>query len=144
MCKAKKSDHVHPILETLRWLPMIRRMQYKMSTICFNSISETVLIICPISLKLILQQDSCYPHPIHEPSCKQKKPLAKDHFPTLAHLSGSVCIKQSATLSLPPQLKPLSRRICSITISKLPYYSHAYPPPHPPPTSVCVCVSVCW
>ena len=39
--KAKKSDHIHPILETLHWLPVTHRIQHKISTICFNSISGT-------------------------------------------------------------------------------------------------------
>ena len=39
--KAKKSDHIHPILETLHWLPVTHRTQYKVSTICFDSISGT-------------------------------------------------------------------------------------------------------
>ena len=39
VCKAKKSDHIHPILETQHWLPVTHRIQYKISTICFNSIS---------------------------------------------------------------------------------------------------------
>ena len=55
VCKAKKSDHIHPILEILHWLPVTHRIQYKISTwlpvthriqykistICFNSISVT-------------------------------------------------------------------------------------------------------
>ena len=41
VCKAKKSDHIHPILQTLHWLPVTHRIQYKISTICFNSISGT-------------------------------------------------------------------------------------------------------
>ena len=41
VCKAKKSDHIHPILETLHWLPVTHRIQYKISTICFNSTSGT-------------------------------------------------------------------------------------------------------
>ena len=41
VCKAKKSDHIHPVLETLHWLPVTHRIQYKISTICFNSISGT-------------------------------------------------------------------------------------------------------
>ena len=41
VCKAKKSDHIHPILATLHWLPVTHRIQYKISTICFNSISGT-------------------------------------------------------------------------------------------------------
>ena len=41
VCKAKKSDHIHPILENLHWLPVTHRIQYKISTICFNSIYGT-------------------------------------------------------------------------------------------------------
>ena len=41
VCKAKKSDHIHPILATLHWLPVTHRIQYKISTICFKSISGT-------------------------------------------------------------------------------------------------------
>ena len=41
VCKAKKSDHIHPILETLHWLPVTHRIQYKISIICFSSISGT-------------------------------------------------------------------------------------------------------
>ena len=41
VCKAKKSDHINPLLETLDWLPVTHRIQYKMSFICFNSISGT-------------------------------------------------------------------------------------------------------
>ena len=41
VCKAKKSDHIHPILETLHWLPVTHHIQYKISTIYFNSISGT-------------------------------------------------------------------------------------------------------
>ena len=41
--KAKKSDQIHPILETLHWLPVTHRIQYKISTICFNSIYRTAV-----------------------------------------------------------------------------------------------------
>ena len=41
VCKAKKSDLIHPTLETLHWLQVTHRIQYKISTICFNSISGT-------------------------------------------------------------------------------------------------------
>ena len=51
VCKAKKSDHIHPILETLHWLPVTHRIQYKISTICFNSISGTA----PLYLSDLLQ-----------------------------------------------------------------------------------------
>ena len=41
VCKANKAAHIHPILETLHWLPVTHRIQYKMSTICFNFTSVT-------------------------------------------------------------------------------------------------------
>ena len=78
MCETTKSDHIHPILETLLWLPVTPHIQYKSSTICFNSISSTVqspstlylrspqclsdllqpynsdlLTVCPISFNLV-------------------------------------------------------------------------------------------
>ena len=37
VCKVKKSYHIYPILETLHWLPVTHRIQYKISTICFIS-----------------------------------------------------------------------------------------------------------
>ena len=37
VCKAKKSDHIQPILQSLHWQPVTHRIQYKISTICFNS-----------------------------------------------------------------------------------------------------------
>ena len=32
-CKARKCEHIHPILKTLYWLPVTHRIQYKMSVI---------------------------------------------------------------------------------------------------------------
>ena len=59
----------------------------------------------------------------------------------LAHLSGTICLKHSATLILPPLLKPPSRRTCLITISKL--FFTALPIPSSDTVCVCVCVCVC-
>ena len=53
--QAKKSDHIHPILETAYWLPVTHRIQYKISTICFNSISGTA----PQYLSDLLQPYTC-------------------------------------------------------------------------------------
>ena len=39
VCKARKSDHITPILHSLHWLPISSRIQYKLSCICFNSFS---------------------------------------------------------------------------------------------------------
>ena len=66
VCKAKKSDHIHPILETLHWLPITHRIQYKISTDSIPSL-EQPLSICPISFNLILQQDNYDLHLTHEP-----------------------------------------------------------------------------
>ena len=63
----------------------------------------------------------------------------------LAHLSGTICLKHSATLILPPLLKPPSKCTCLIIISKLfffflfSFYSSAYPLVR---RSVCVCLCV--
>ena len=41
ICRAKKLDHVQPILQSLHWLPIRARIQYKISTLCFNVITGT-------------------------------------------------------------------------------------------------------
>ena len=66
VCKAKKYDHIHPILETLQWLPVTHRIQYKIPTASVPSL-EQPLSICPISFNLILQQDNYDLHLTHEP-----------------------------------------------------------------------------
>ena len=44
MCKAKKSDHIHPILEILHWLPVTHRIQYKILFVIIIII--IIIIIC--------------------------------------------------------------------------------------------------
>ena len=39
--KARKRDHVLPLLKTLHWLPIQTRIEYKMSTLCHSFFSET-------------------------------------------------------------------------------------------------------
>ena len=37
----KKLDHAQPILQSLHWLPIRTRIQYKISTLCFNVVTGT-------------------------------------------------------------------------------------------------------
>ena len=41
ICRTKKLDHVQPIFQSLHWLPIRARIQYKISTLCFNVITGT-------------------------------------------------------------------------------------------------------
>ena len=41
VCKVAKSHDVQPLLKSLRWLPVACRVQYKLSTICFNLVLGT-------------------------------------------------------------------------------------------------------
>ena len=41
ICRAKKLDHVQPILQSLHWLPIRARIQCKISTLCFNVFTGT-------------------------------------------------------------------------------------------------------
>ena len=66
VCKAKKSDQIHPVLETLLWLPGTRRNQYKISTICFSSISGTSPHCLSDLLQPYTQADNDDPYLKHE------------------------------------------------------------------------------
>ena len=65
----------------------------------------------------------------------------RDLFLMLAHLSGTICLKHSATLILPPLSKPPSRRTCLIIISKV--FFTALPILSSDTLCVCVCVRAC-
>ena len=65
----------------------------------------------------------------------------KDRSLTLAHVFGTVCLKHSATLILPPLLKPPSRHTCLVIISKL--FFTAVPTPRVRCMSVRACVRAC-
>ena len=87
---------------------------------------------------MLLAHASCPPS--SEVDCRVFS-MVKDHLLTLAHLFGTVCLKHSATLILPPLLKPPSRRTCSITISKL-FFTAVLIPSSNAQVCVCVCLSV--
>ena len=60
----------------------------------------------------------------------------KDCFLILAHLFGTICLKHSTILILPPLLKPPSRRTCLIIIL------NCFSQPCLSPCPMCECVSV--
>ena len=39
--RAPKSDHVSPLLQKLHWLPISCRIEFKMSSLCYSSLSGT-------------------------------------------------------------------------------------------------------
>ena len=112
---AKKSDHIHPILQTLHWYKYritlnteflvvsasIPSLTHSLS-IClmFNSISDTFPQY--LSSSTLHSNQTTVTHIQHRyvchPSCKQK-PLVKNHFFKLAHLFGTFCLKHSDSSS---------------------------------------------
>ena len=38
--KKKKTDHIFPLLAQLHWLPIAKRIQYKLDTICYKCLSN--------------------------------------------------------------------------------------------------------
>ena len=49
--RAKKKDHITPLLMSLHWLPIRYRIEYKIAVICFKCING----LAPIYLKNILE-----------------------------------------------------------------------------------------
>ena len=39
--KARKHEHIKPLLQKLHWLPIVSRIQYKVATLCYNSFTES-------------------------------------------------------------------------------------------------------
>ena len=70
ICKAKRSDHIRPILQTMRWLPVAHRIQRwgkKIPTICFSSGSFFIVGVFTVRMKeahyfLVLRRASCSEH----------------------------------------------------------------------------------
>eukprot|EP00745_Piridium_sociabile_P004237 TRINITY_DN12507_c0_g1_i3.p1 TRINITY_DN12507_c0_g1~~TRINITY_DN12507_c0_g1_i3.p1 ORF type:complete len:128 (-),score=15.14 TRINITY_DN12507_c0_g1_i3:89-472(-) len=39
--KRSKSEHVSALLHSLHWLPILKRVEYKISSLCFNSLASS-------------------------------------------------------------------------------------------------------
>ena len=41
VCKKRKSDHISPLLAQFHWLPLVKRILYKLDTICFETLNDS-------------------------------------------------------------------------------------------------------
>ena len=142
LCKAKKSDHIHPILETLHWLPVMHHMQYKISIICFSSVSGTA----PQYLSDFLQP---YTQARQLRSASDTWTFVTPHVNTKTFGERSSCYAGPSVWNNLPQTLRHSDSTSSfkvalkthllMIISKL-FFSQPCPSPHP---MLCVCVCAC-
>ena len=133
-------DHVQPLLRNLHRLPVRSRSDYKISTLCFNTFtnSSPVYIAQFLShLSTPLPDTSIHPPQTH-PSIfllSKLSHLVKELSSSHAQLNGIFCLVDSDTLSFLLRLKPLSKLISSDLFANLLYLLDA--------VCVCVCVCVC-
>ena len=144
--KAKKSDHIQPILQSLPRQPVTHRIHYKISTICFSSLSgkfpkyqsnltqpytptkHYVLHLTPLPSSSLVQTQNYW---------------AKDHSLIPPNLSGTICLGQSITLILLHHSKSLLKPTFSKTVSKLSVFFTADFFSVIREWCVCVCVCTC-
>ena len=41
VCKKKKADHISPLLAQLHWLPVAKRILYKLDTLCYKALNNS-------------------------------------------------------------------------------------------------------
>ena len=104
----------------------------------FHSTATNITQLCQLVEKLLrIQTGYCQESHSEKLACE----ILVMHTTVLLQLVCSpgytICLKHSATLILPPLLKPPSRRTCLITISKL--FFTALPIPSSDTVCVCVC-----
>ena len=137
-----RSKRKNPILETLHWLPVTHRIQYKISTICFNSISGTA----PQYLSDLLQPYTPA-RQLRSASDTRTFVTPRVNTKTFGERSFSYAgpsvwnnlPQTSAALILPPLSKPPSRLTCLIIISKL-FFTAL---PIPSSDTLCACTRAC-
>ena len=135
VCKAKKSDHIHPILQILHWLPVTHLIQYKISSMLQFHLWQIPLVF------------------VWSPStlCSNKRIIICIRYPNLCyHLCKhnsiwwksflmSACLFGTVYLNLIYSSRPsrLPSRCNIVTISKLSVSQLCL---SPPPPLQCVCV----
>ena len=135
--KSCQCGHVQPLLRCLHWLLVNSRIDYKISTLCFNTFTNSSLVyiaqllsVCTPSRHLRSSSDT---HPVFLSS--KLSHLVKEHSPSQAQLNGIYCLVDSDTLNLLLHSKQLSKPICSDLRTNLLYLLDA--------VCVCVCMHVC-
>ena len=95
-----KSDHIQPILQSLHWLLVTHRIQYNISTICFNSLSSKAPQYLP-------DHTQAYTPTRKLRSASDSRTFVIPRVNTklfgersFSYLSGTICLGQSITLIL--------------------------------------------
>ena len=136
--KSHKCIHVQPLLHSLHLLPVHSRIDYKIPTLCFNTLTNSspfyiaqLLSVCTPSRHLCSSLDTR--------TCiflsSKLSHLVKEHSPSQAQLHGIYCLMDSNTLNLLLHLKQLAKPPSSDQCTNLLYLLDAL--------CVCVCVCVC-
>ena len=76
VCKATNSDHIRPILQSLHWLPVTHRIQYKISATCVSVLQFRLWHIPSVSVR---SSSASYTRILYS-SCKHKRPLGERSF----------------------------------------------------------------
>ena len=92
--KARKHEHITPLLQKLHWLPVVSRIQYKVATLYFNTILslEVTQSIFLNSWLSTIHPDSFAPFLTPEPSTylsQKQRPLDSELFLLRARHSGT-------------------------------------------------------
>ena len=136
--KSRKCDHVQLLLSNLHWLPVRSRIDYKISTLCFNTLTNSSVYIAQLlsidtpSRHLRSSSDTCTLHILF---IKTFVIWSKSN---LLHRHNSIeftALWTPNTLNLLLHLKQFSKPISSDLCTNLLYLLEA--------VCVCVCVCVC-
>ena len=102
--KSHKCDHVQPLLCNLYWLPVCPRIDYKISTLCFTTFSDSFPVYIAQLMSVYtpcrhLRSSRTHTFSVFLPP--KLSHLIKEHSPLLAQLNGTQCIVKSDTESSP-------------------------------------------
>ena len=115
--KARKHEHIKPVLQKLHWLPAVSRIQHKVATQCYNSFTESYPVYLSNSCLPSIQTTSLHfwhqnlPHTFH----KNKDLWTTSFFfhgPDTVELVTVWCLSLSINIFFQASLKNSSLQIC--------------------------------